>query len=186
MTSRLLRALALALSLLLITVSVAIGTGGERSTIVFIKKIDRHTHQPLAGAVFEIRDSQGVLLATTDPTNEWGRTCVTFEGSNDGIKYTVTEVVAPQGYLLDPTPRTTNGDDDRGAQCDDLQESPDLKIKNTAFDPVTPPVAPPVEPSPEPECVPVPGNLCVPFDDIPSPSPSPSVGPGLPDTAMGG
>ncbi len=60
--------------------------------------------QPLAGAVFEIKDKEtGASVAITGETDENGE--VTVELPAGYITYTAIELKAPEGYVLDDTPR---------------------------------------------------------------------------------
>ena len=60
--------------------------------------------QPLAGAVFEIKDKEtGASVAITGETDENGE--VTVELPAGYITYTAMELKAPEGYVLDDTPR---------------------------------------------------------------------------------
>ncbi len=64
-----------------------------------LKKVDALTGEPLPGAVFQLQG--GGVYADTD-----GDGCVTLTNLKVGTSYTVTEVTAPDGYLLDAAPRT--------------------------------------------------------------------------------
>lgn len=75
----------------------------KQSLEIEIHKTDE-TNQPLSGAVFEIRNAKtGALVATTEPTDSTGK--VTVQVPAGDYKYTVTEIQAPDGYVLDSTPR---------------------------------------------------------------------------------
>jgi Predicted outer membrane protein len=68
---------------------------------IIIYKVDANdTSITLAGAVFEVRDSANNLI-TTVTTNADGVTRI--DGLTEGV-YTLTETVAPTGYILNPTP----------------------------------------------------------------------------------
>ena len=68
-----------------------------------IHKTDETGNKPLPGAVFEIRNAKtGALVATTDPTGTDGS--VSVEVPAGDFEYTVTEIQAPEGYVLDSTP----------------------------------------------------------------------------------
>lgn len=81
-----------------------------------ILKVDEEDQTPLAGAVFEIRNqTTGVLVATTEPTDENGEVIVEVPAGN--ITYTVTEITAPGAageYVLDTEPKeiTVTGKED--------------------------------------------------------------------------
>lgn len=62
-----------------------------------LKKVDAATGLPLPGAAFQL--AGGAVYADTDNDGE-----VEIPNLKVGTSYTVTEVTAPQGYLLDQTP----------------------------------------------------------------------------------
>ena len=71
-------------------------------TLKILKKDEEN--QPLAGAVFEIKNKKtGKSVAITGETDENGE--VTVEVPAGYITYTATELKAPEGYVLDDTPR---------------------------------------------------------------------------------
>ena len=75
----------------------------KQSLDIEIHKTDE-ADKPLAGAVFEIRNAKtGALVATTEPTGVTGK--VTVQVPAGDYEYTVTEIQAPDGYVLDSTPR---------------------------------------------------------------------------------
>lgn len=75
----------------------------KQSLDIEIHKTDE-ADKPLAGAVFEIRNAKtGALVATTEPTGVTGK--VTVQVPAGDYEYTVTEIQAPAGYVLDSTPR---------------------------------------------------------------------------------
>ena len=67
-----------------------------------IKKIDEDTRQPLKNAVFKITKSNGEFVkeAETDANG-----VITLDGLTEG-SYIVTEIKAPDGYILQDTPKT--------------------------------------------------------------------------------
>lgn len=68
-----------------------------------IHKTDETGTTPLLGAVFEIRNAKtGALVATTGATGENGM--VSVEVPAGDFEYTVTEIQAPEGYVLDSSP----------------------------------------------------------------------------------
>lgn len=62
-----------------------------------LKKVDALTGAALPGAVFQLQG--GGVYADSD-----GDGCVTITNLKVGASYTVTELTAPAGYLLDPAP----------------------------------------------------------------------------------
>ncbi len=68
-----------------------------------IKKVDAETKQPLFGAVFNLYDLRNNLLGeyTTD-----NRGIIEFPKEIKAGKYKLKEVKAPEGYVLDETPKT--------------------------------------------------------------------------------
>lgn len=54
----------------------------------------------LAGATFEIRDGSGALVTTVTTGTDGSTTSISLPAGN----YTAVETVAPEGYVLDPTP----------------------------------------------------------------------------------
>lgn len=97
------------------TVELTIENSRQKLAIE-IKKQEEGSQKALAGAVFEIRNEKtGALVATTDPTNENGKVTVEVPAGNQ--TYTVTEIKAPEGYVLDSTPHkvtVTKEDDGNG------------------------------------------------------------------------
>lgn len=169
--SRFIRAVAAALLTGALTATAATATGqhGERDTIILIYKSDVDG-RPLAGAVFHI---SGPGIDGTATSGADGNACVEgLPAPNDGLVWTVTEVQAPTGYALDPSPQTTNGDDDRNADCQRAGESPDLRFTNRPAPEIEPPPTPTPSVSP-PAGPPTPGFV----------PPSP-IAPFLPDTAV--
>lgn len=77
------------------------GTSGE----VVINKIDEATGQPLAGAIFILRDKNKEQVFDTEVSNQFGRAIfdnLKYDASNQGI-YFITELQAPFGYNVDRT-----------------------------------------------------------------------------------
>ncbi len=101
----------------LLTEKIPVHVDNSRQKLAIeIKKQEEGSKKPLAGAVFEIRNEKtGALIATTDPTNENGEVTVEVPAGNQ--TYTVTEIKAPEGYVLDSTPHkvtVTKEDDGNG------------------------------------------------------------------------
>ncbi|MGM0123993.1 hypothetical protein IGI37_001367 [Enterococcus sp. AZ194] len=69
---------------------------------VILRKVDSKTGEPLAGAVFEIKDDSGKVLKSVT-TNAKGTVDV---GLLKPGEYTAAEVTAPAGYILDTTPQS--------------------------------------------------------------------------------
>lgn len=71
----------------------------QNLTIEIVKQ-DKEGQKPLAGAIFEIRNGRtGQVVAVTDPTDGTGKVRVEVPAGDYG--YTVTEIQAPEGYVLD-------------------------------------------------------------------------------------
>ncbi len=69
------------------------------NTVIRIKKIDSSSKQGLAGAEFQIKDSTGKVV------KEWASTTDYQEFKDLAIgKYTLVEIKAPNGYILNTTP----------------------------------------------------------------------------------
>lgn len=78
---------------------------------ILIKKVDTKTGEPLAGAKFLIQEVNGAFVAEL----ETGRNgYITVTGVDPGW-YTVKEVKAPLGYILDDTPKTVELKEDEPA-----------------------------------------------------------------------
>ena len=83
-------------------VEITVENVKQNLTIEIYKK-DQNS-QPLPGAVFEIRNAKtGELVVTTEPTNYTGSVTVSVPAGD--YEYTVTEIAAPDGYVLDSTPK---------------------------------------------------------------------------------
>lgn len=67
-----------------------------------VKKVDAATNQPLAGAVFELRDAAGNKLdeLRTDSTG------YAYSKALDAGEYILAEIEAPEGYVIDTTSKT--------------------------------------------------------------------------------
>ena len=79
---------------------------------LIINKIDVKTKEPLAGAVFEIKNSSGEYVASNGGTTSSNGRYVTDSNGQillAGLKpdtYVVTEIDAPEGYVLSAAPQT--------------------------------------------------------------------------------
>jgi len=72
--------------------------------VVYIQKLDAVTHQPLAGAYFEIRTGDGALVANSvGPTDSSGYTM--WGPLEPGKTYVVQEIKSPDGHILDDHPQ---------------------------------------------------------------------------------
>ncbi|MFP4311848.1 MAG: prealbumin-like fold domain-containing protein [Nitriliruptoraceae bacterium] len=118
----------------------------------------------LAGAVFELRDASGSRLDTC--TSRLDGACI-FPGLAFGT-YQVVEVVAPQGFQLDPTPRTVTPSQAELRPMVFVENNP-LPEPSEPDEP-TPPEepTPPDEPSPGPD-----PDEPGPGPDEPAPEPGP-------------
>ena len=67
-----------------------------------LQKVDSKTGEPLAGATFRITKVNGEFVAE-ETTGRNG--LITIDGIDPGF-YTITEVKAPKGYILNSTPQT--------------------------------------------------------------------------------
>ena len=75
----------------------------KQNLTIEIHKKDQNS-KPLQGAVFEIRNAKtDALVATTDRTGTDGKVTVSVPAGD--YEYTVTEIAAPEGYVLDSTPK---------------------------------------------------------------------------------
>lgn len=73
----------------------------SRNQSILITKVDADTEEPLAGAVFEIRNLQGAVLDTITTTTDG-------TASSDVLtpgQYIVAEIQPPKGYVLDENAR---------------------------------------------------------------------------------
>ena len=68
---------------------------------VKVYKLDGASMQPIAGAVLEIKDSNGTVVATITSTEDF----VLVDGLSKGT-YTISEIKAPKGYVLSSTSET--------------------------------------------------------------------------------
>ncbi|CAJ1183136.1 SpaA isopeptide-forming pilin-related protein [Companilactobacillus paralimentarius] len=80
------------------------GTGnGEEVGTIKLTKTDAISGKVLAGAEYELKDSNGKVLMSNVATDENG--VIYIKNLNLGT-YTLTEIKAPDGYELNPTPIT--------------------------------------------------------------------------------
>ncbi|MCZ0978689.1 prealbumin-like fold domain-containing protein [Streptomyces diastatochromogenes] len=152
---------------------------------LLVKKTDKKTGKPLAGAVINIAPAIGTGKAITLTTGKDGTATTKLPvASRTGTVYTGTETKAPTGYELDTTPvkitakpagkataTFTNAKKDKPTQ-------PPTTPPTTppATPPTTPPVTPPTTPATTPPATPTPGQSTstapVPPPTIPSTPPS--------------
>ena len=71
--------------------------------MLYIQKLDGVTHEPLAGAYFDIHTAGGTFVAQVGPTGPTGFT--SYAGLKPG-SYVVKEVKAPDGHAMDTTPQS--------------------------------------------------------------------------------
>lgn len=97
----------------LVTESLSIDNIPQMGTIT-ISKVDRETGKPIVGAdaVFELRAKEDIVTADGTIRHKAGELVATLT-TKDGMvttgllylgTYTITEITAPEGYLLDDTP----------------------------------------------------------------------------------
>ncbi|MFH5811156.1 SpaA isopeptide-forming pilin-related protein [Companilactobacillus sp. FL22-1] len=77
------------------------GTGGQKVGSMTFTKTDGVSGALLAGAEYELKDSKGKVLISNAMTDQNGKIVLTNLPYGD---YTLTEVKAPNGYILDSTP----------------------------------------------------------------------------------
>lgn len=68
---------------------------------ISIVKIDKESKEPLAGAIFKLTRANGDVVKEDIKTGEDG---TAFVDGLDAADYIITEVTAPNGYILDSTP----------------------------------------------------------------------------------
>lgn len=152
---------------------------------LLVKKTDKKTGTPLAGAVINITPSTGTGMAITLTTGKDGTATTKLPvSSRNGTAYTGTEITAPTGYELDTTPvkitakpgeKTTatfaNSKKDKPTQP---PTTPPTMPPTTP--PTTPPVTPPTTPATTPPATPTPSQSTstapVPPTDTPSTPPA--------------
>ena len=72
-------------------------------TALIIKKVETGTQEPLAGAVFEVKDPDGAVMGSFS-TDQNGQVIIPCMKSG---QYVVTETTPPKNYLLSKTPTKT-------------------------------------------------------------------------------
>ena len=99
----------------LVSESLSIANAPQMGTIT-ITKVDRETGKPIVGAdaVFELRAAEDIITADGTVRYTKGQLVDTLTTKNGVVtsgllylgSYTITEITAPEGYLLDDTPHT--------------------------------------------------------------------------------
>ena len=99
----------------LVSESLSIDNAPQMGTIT-ITKVDRETGKPIVGAdaVFELRAAEDIITADGTVRYTKGQLVDTLTTKNGVVtsgllylgSYTITEITAPEGYLLDDTPHT--------------------------------------------------------------------------------
>ncbi len=99
----------------LVTESLSLDNAPQMGTIT-ITKTDKETGKPIIGAdaVFELRAAEDIITADGTVRYEKGQLIDTLTTKNGVVtsgllylgSYTITEITAPEGYLLDGTPHT--------------------------------------------------------------------------------
>lgn len=74
-------------------------------TNLYLRKYDAQTNMGLAGAVFKVTLSDGTIVKDRVTSGEDGLLHI---GGLKGGTYIITEIQAPDGYLLDSTPKTVH------------------------------------------------------------------------------
>ncbi|WP_025023578.1 SpaA isopeptide-forming pilin-related protein [Companilactobacillus nodensis] len=115
---------------------------------VILTKTDEHG-KPLAGAVYELKNSKGNVIGNKYTTDKDGK--LNVFGLADG-KYTLTEIKAPEGYEVNKTPIEFTIADGKIAEV----SAKDKLVPTEPEKPVVPGPSEPGEPS-EPEKPTVPG-----------------------------
>ena len=102
-------------SVALVTESLSLDNAPQMGTIT-ITKTDKETGKPIVGAdaVFELRAAEDIITADGTMRYTKGQLIETLTTKNGVVtsgllylgSYTITEITAPEGYLLDDTPHT--------------------------------------------------------------------------------
>ena len=102
-------------SVALVTESLSLDNAPQMGTIT-ITKTDKETGKPIVGAdaVFELRAKEDIITADGTVRYAKGQLVETLTTKNGVVtsgllylgSYTITEITAPEGYLLDDTPHT--------------------------------------------------------------------------------
>ncbi|GAA3389019.1 MSCRAMM family protein [Streptomyces roseoviridis] len=122
---------------------------------LLVKKIDKKTGKPLAGAVINITSATGTGKALTLTTGKDGTATTKLPvSSRTGTAYTATETKAPTGYQLDTTPVkiTAKPAEKTTATFANTKKAQPTQPPTTppTTPPVTPPTTPPVTPTTPP------------------------------------
>ena len=127
-----------------------------------LTKLDATSHTPLAGAVYELKDSNGNVLITGLKTDEEGM--LPIDNLAPG-KYTLTETQAPTGYVINPNPISFTIESGKETSMmayneSDTSVTPPTTVPPTIVDPPVDPEAPvlPEEPGTTPTTPTEPGE----------------------------
>lgn len=86
--------------------AVTVEFANQPDSGLIIVKLDAATKEPLAGVVFEVRDSAGAVVGTSNGTFTTDKSgMIHLPGLSTGT-YVAQELKAPLGYELDGTPQT--------------------------------------------------------------------------------
>ena len=98
-----------------------------KTSVVTILKIDKETGKPLAGATLVVKDSSGKeiyhFVTTEDP--------YVIEDLEDGV-YTVEEIEAPDGYMIDDNVVTFEIDEDHPSHQIIIENYPEVEVPPTS------------------------------------------------------
>ncbi|WP_229852112.1 MSCRAMM family protein [Streptomyces albospinus] len=117
---------------------------------VTVKKTDKATGQPLAGAVINITPATGGDPVTLTTGKDGIAKAKLPVSSRNGTKYTATETKAPEGYQLDAKPKDFTakpGAPETVTVADTKKEEP---TPTPTIPPTKPPTTPPVTPTQKP------------------------------------
>ncbi|WP_406738968.1 SpaA isopeptide-forming pilin-related protein [Streptomyces sp. NBC_00853] len=144
---------------------------------LLVKKTDKKTGTPLAGAVINITPSTGTGKAITLTTGKDGAATAKLPvSSRNGTAYTGTEITAPTGYGLDTTPVKITAKPGEKTTATFTNSKKDKPTQPPTTPPTTPPVTPPTTPATTPPATPTPSQSTstapVPPTDTPSTPPA--------------
>lgn len=99
----------------------------SKTSVVTILKIDKETGKPLAGATLVVKDSSGKEIYHFVTTEE----AYVIEDLEDGI-YTVEEIEAPDGYMMDDNVTTFEIDEDHLSHQIIIENYPEVEVPPTS------------------------------------------------------